>query len=35
MATLILKGPSANRASGEWNDDDCDTIAHSALVGAL
>src|SRR5262245_359272 len=32
-ATLILKGSSANRASGEWNDDDRNVIADSVVVG--
>src|SRR5262249_29492057 len=35
MATLILKRSSANRASGEWNDDDYDVLTDIAVVGRI
>jgi hypothetical protein len=37
MAALILKRASANRLSGEWNDDDYDydVLADGAVVGRI
>jgi hypothetical protein len=32
---LILKRASSNRPSGEWNDDDFDVLADSAVVGRI
>jgi hypothetical protein len=31
---LILKRASASRPSGEWNDDDYDVLAETALLSA-
>jgi hypothetical protein len=30
---LVLKRASASRLSGEWNDDDCDVLCDSVVVG--
>jgi hypothetical protein len=35
MSSLILKRASASRPSGEWNDDDYDVLAGSAVVGRI
>jgi hypothetical protein len=35
MSALILKGASASRPSGQWNDDDFDVLADSAVVGRI
>jgi len=35
MAHLILKRASANRPSGEWNDDDFDVLADATVVGRI
>jgi hypothetical protein len=32
---LILKRASANRSSGEWNDDDFDVLADGEIVGRI
>jgi hypothetical protein len=32
---LILKGASASRPSGEWNDDDFDVLADGMVVGRI
>jgi hypothetical protein len=32
---LILKGASASRPSGEWNDDDYDVLAEGLVVGRI
>jgi|SRR5215831_20722618 hypothetical protein len=32
---LILKRASASRPSGQWNDDDYDVLADSAVVGRI
>jgi hypothetical protein len=32
---LVLKRASASRTSGEWNDDDYDVLADSAVVGRI
>jgi hypothetical protein len=33
--TVILKRASASRPSGEWNEDDFDVLADSAVVGRI
>ena len=33
--SLLLKRASANRPSGEWNDDDFDVLADGAVVGRI
>jgi hypothetical protein len=35
VSTLILKRASASRPSGQWNDDDFDVLADSAVVGRI
>jgi hypothetical protein len=35
MSSLILKRASASRSSGEWNDDDFDVLADSAVVDLI
>jgi len=30
---LVLKGASASRPTGEWNDDDYDVLAEGVVVG--
>jgi hypothetical protein len=35
MSSLILKRASASRPSGEWDDDDYDVLADSAVVGRI
>jgi hypothetical protein len=35
FSPLILKRASASRPSGEWNDDDFDVLAASAVVGRI
>ena len=35
MTGLILKRASASRPSGEWNEDDIDVLADSAVVGRI
>jgi hypothetical protein len=35
MGHLILKGASACRPSGEWNDDDYDVLAGGAVAGRI
>ena len=32
---LILKRASANRPSGQWNDDDFDVLANGVVVGRI
>jgi hypothetical protein len=32
---LILKGASASRPSGEWNDEDYDVLAEGVVVGRI
>ena len=32
---LILKGASASRPSGEWNDDDFDVLCDGVVVGRI
>jgi hypothetical protein len=32
---LVLKGASASRPSGEWNDDDYDVLADGVVVGRI
>jgi hypothetical protein len=32
---LILRRASANRSSGEWNDDDFDVLADGEVVGRI
>jgi hypothetical protein len=32
---LVLKRASANRPSGEWNEDDFDVLADGAVVGRI
>jgi hypothetical protein len=35
MTALILKRASASRPPGEWNEDDFDVLADSAVVGRI
>ena len=35
MGVLLLKCASASRISGEWEDDDYDVLADSAVVGRI
>jgi hypothetical protein len=35
MTSLILKGASASRSSGQWRDDDYDVIADGVIVGRI
>src|SRR6266851_10522157 len=32
---LVLKGASASRPTGEWNDDDYDVLAEGVVVGRI
>ena len=35
MTVLLLKRASANRPSGEWNDDDYDVLCNGVVVGRI
>jgi hypothetical protein len=35
VSSLILKRAAASRPSGQWNDDDFDVLAASAVVGRI